>query len=88
MRDTGGSKAPKKKKKKRLPYTDDGHTVYDMSALSKQRGESDPADRVGLTRGERRAAIKAAFAKYLPVLLIVLICFFMTMLLMRLWLHV
>lgn len=82
------NKNPKKKKKKRLPYVDDGHTVYDMSGLSKARGESDPESQVGLTRGEKRAAIRAAFAKYLPVLLTVLVCFFLTMLLIRCWLRV
>lgn len=80
-------KKTEKDKKKKTHYVDDGHTVYDMSAFTKANGKTDPKDRVGLSRKEKRAAIRAGFARFLPALFIVIFCFFCTMLLMRLWLH-
>jgi len=43
-------------------------------------------EKVGLTRKERRAAIKAAFACYFPIFLGVLLCFTVAALLIYLWL--
>lgn len=43
-------------------------------------------EKPGLTRKERRAAIRAAFACYLPVFLGVLLCFTVTALLIYFWL--
>ena len=71
------------KKKKKTVYVDDGHTVYDMSGVS---GKKKKEDDLGLSRKERRAVIKAAFATYLPILVGVLACFTLAALLMYFWL--
>ncbi len=76
----------KKQKKKRQPYVDDGHTVYDMSGVRRPWEGTGKENPVGLTRREKWAAIRAAFGRYLPVLLIVLGCFALTLGLMYLWL--
>lgn len=82
------AKAKKEKKKKnRTPYIDDGHTVYDMSGLGPSNESSDNKSDVGLSKKEKWAAIRAAFALYLPILLLVFGCFFVAMLIIRLWLH-
>ena len=75
-----------KNKPKRKPYVDDGHTIYDMSALSR-RDKNQKTESVGLTRTEKRAAISAAFACYLPLLAMVLGSFLLVMLLIKLWLR-
>ena len=83
------NKAKKEKKKAKVVYVDDGRTIYDMSGVTrpgqvifpekKEKNNEDKksrkAEKVGLTRSERWAAIKAAYAVYLPVLLGVLLCF-------------
>ena len=74
------------KKPKRQPYIDDGHTIYDMSGLTGGR-KSAPSQPQGLNRKEKRAAIAAAFACYLPLLLTVLGSFALVMLLIKLWLR-
>lgn len=80
---------PKKSKKKtKKPFVDDGHTVYDMSGLRGPGEQSEKENGVGLNRREKRAAIRAAFAHYLPILLLVILAFFGAMMLIRLWLHV
>ncbi len=76
---------PPKAKKKKPKFVDDGRTIYSMEGL-------DPAPRVkeseklGLTRKERRAAIRAALAVYMPRVLLVVGCFIVTGLLIYLWL--
>lgn len=74
-------------KKQKKEYVDDGHTIYDMSALT-GKDKSDPAHQVGLSGKEKIAAILAAFQCYIPMLLIVLGSFFFVMLLIALWLSV
>ena len=74
------------KKRKKQPYVDDGHTVYDMSALT-GKDKIDPTKHVGLSRKEKIAAILAAFECYLPLLLLVLGSFTLVMLLINLWLN-
>ena len=74
------------KKLKRQPYIDDGHTIYDMSGLT-GRDKASKTQSVGLSKKEKRAAIMAAFACYLPLLIIVLGSFVLVMLLMKLWLR-
>lgn len=81
------SKPDKSKKKQKKPYIDDGHTVYDMSALT-GKDKSDPSKQIGLSMKEKIAAILAAFQCYLPMLLIVLGSFLFVMLLITLWLSV
>ena len=74
-----------KKTKKKTEYIDDGHTVYDMSNVpSRTRVKKQT---VSVTKGERRAMIKAAFAYYLPILLGAASCFFAAALLVMLWLN-
>ena len=79
-----------KKKKVKVVYVDDGRTIYDMSGVTrpgqvifpeKKEKEKDNKknkknERVGLTRAERWAVIKAAYAVYLPMLFGVVLCFF------------
>ncbi len=76
-----------KQNKKRKPYVDDGHTVYDMSGLDENR-RADKKERITLTRGERWAVIRAAFMRFAPPMLITLLGFTAALLLIRLWLHV
>ncbi len=73
------------KKRKKQPYIDDGHTVYDMSGLTGE-DKNRPTQFVGLSNKEKIAAIAAAFECYLPMLLIVLGSFGLVMLLIMLWL--
>lgn len=70
-------------------FVDDGRTLYDMSGLDdmhstgvrRQKKES-----VNVTRSERRALIRAAFARYLPIFFGVLACFTLAALLIYFWL--
>lgn len=73
-----------KPKKVKTKYIDDGHTVYSMDNLPgvTKRKDSDPL----LNKKERWAAIRAAFAHYLPIFLLVLACFSVTALLLYVWL--
>ena len=76
----------KKKKNKVVYIEDDGRTVYSMENVGKkQRKKKD--DDVKLTRAERRAAIKAALAHYLPILLLVIGCFCITGLALYFWMR-
>ena len=76
---------PHKKKKTKVIYVDDGHTVYEMDNVGRKKN-SDKGGDLRLTRKERRAAIMAAFAYYLPRLLLVIGCFCLVGLLMYFWL--
>lgn len=78
-----GHKPPKKKKVK---YVDDGHTVYSMDGLDEIRGTKRRGDGIKLSRAEKWAAIKAAFARYTPILLMVIGCFSLTAVLLYFWL--
>lgn len=80
------SKKPKKKKKKVIYLEDDGHTIYSMENVVNS-GRPKKGDKTELTRAERRAAIKAALAHYLPILLMVIGCFAIAMLLLYFWLR-
>ena len=71
-------------------FVDDGRTVYDMSGLDDmhrtgQRREK--KENINLTRKEKRALIKAAFAHYAPIFFGVLVCFTLTALLIYFWLR-
>lgn len=73
--------------RKKKDYVDDGHTVYNMD------GVSSPFDALrrnkdgqGLSRKEKRAAIKAALQVYLPVVLGAIACFVLAGVLLYLWL--
>lgn len=74
------------KKRKKQPYIDDGHTVYDMSGLTGK--DKSPTQFVGLSNKEKIAAIIAAFECYLPLLFMVIGSFLLVMLLIKVWLRV
>lgn len=75
-----------KGRKTKTGYIDDGHTVYDMSGLTPEGGRTDKHKRAKLSGKERSAAVKAAYAVYGPVLLLLLAAFTASMLLIRFWL--
>ncbi len=71
-------------KKKKVKYIDDGHTIYNMDGVG--RPKVDTKNNVGLTKKERRAAIKAALELYLPRILVAITCFGVAAVLLYLWL--
>lgn len=71
-------------------FEDDGRTVYDMSGLDDMHRTGprrEKKENVKLTRPERRALIKAAFAHYAPIFFGVLACFTLAALLIYFWLR-
>ena len=77
------SKPTKKKKNKtKVRYVDDGHTIYSMEGLDGRKTEKNGEK---LSRKEKRAAIKAAFLHYGPILLMVLASFSVAAILVYLW---
>ena len=82
----------KKQKKKTVYLEDKGDTVYSMAGLygrtPEEQEEYDKKlkNRVDTTRGERWAMIKAAFAVYGPLLLMVVLAFGVAALIMYLFL--
>ena len=75
--------------KKKDEFVDDGRTLYDMSGLDDMRGTGprrDRKDNINLTKKERRALIKAAFARFAPIFFGVLVCFTLAALLIYFWL--
>ncbi len=76
----------KKKRKSKPEYVDDGHTIYSMEQLVGPENYNKKEKNVGLSRKEKRAAIKAAFETYLPILIGVLACFSVAAVLMYFWL--
>lgn len=79
-------KKPKKAKKKKPVYVDDGHTVYSMENLPSVAGKKKKDDGVNVTKKERAAMLKAAYAYYLPRLLLGVLCFAAAVVLIWLWL--
>ena len=70
-------------------FVDDGRTLYDMSGLDDMHGTGarrDKKDKIKMTRAEKRALIKAAFAHYAPIFFGVIVCFTLAALLIYLWL--
>ena len=75
--------------KRKTEFVDDGRTLYDMSGLDDMRRvgpRRDKKDEIKLTRSERRALIKAAFARYAPIFFGVIVCFTLAALLIYFWL--
>lgn len=82
-----------KKKKPKVVYVDDGRTIYDMSGVvrpgqvifpenedrtnKKDKKKNNP---VAVSKAEKRAMIKAAYAVYLPILLIAILGFTLALL--------
>lgn len=76
-------------KKSKPEFVDDGRTLYDMSGLDDMHSVGKRAEKkegVSMTRKERRALIRAAFARYAPVFFGVLVCFTLAALLIYFWL--
>ena len=79
----------KDKKEKKQKYVDDGHTVYNMDNVQSPLDSFRKKDNegAGLSRKEKRAAIRAALATYLPRLLLIIACFGLAAILLYFWLR-
>lgn len=76
--------------KRKTEFDDDGRTLYDMSGLEDMHRTGprrEKKESIKLTRRERRALIKAAFAHYAPIFFGVLACFTLAALLIYFWLR-
>ncbi len=76
--------------KRKTEYEDDGRTVYDMSGLDDMHRTGprrEKKESINVTRAERRAMIRAAFAHYAPIFFGVLACFALAGLLIYFWLR-
>lgn len=79
----------RKREKRKTEFVDDGRTVYDMSGLEDMHATGprrEKKERIHLSRAEKRAFIRAAFARYAPVFFGVLACFTLAALLIYFWL--
>lgn len=72
-------------KKEKQKFIDDGHTIYNMDIDGMPHRVKKSS--IGLTKKERNAMIRAAFAHYIPIFLGVIICFLLTMFIIYLWLN-
>lgn len=83
----------KKKKQKTVYFEDKGETIYSMSALygrtpdEQEEYEKKLKNRVNATYKERWAMIKAAFAVYTPLLLMIIGAFGLALLLLCLYIR-
>lgn len=89
-----------KKKKVKVIYVDDGRTLYNMDGVKRpnvivpekisdarrEKAKDNDKERARLEKKERRAAIKAAYAVYLPIVLCVLACFALVGVVIYFWL--
>ena len=73
-------------RKNKVEYIDDGHTIYNMDVDGLPNRVIKNKSGIYLTKKEQRAAIRGAFAHYLPPLLISILCFSIVMILIYLWL--
>lgn len=90
----------KDKKKVKVIYVDDGRTLYDMDGVRRQNAiipdkitnsrlekeKKKDAEQAHLGRKERRAAVRAGYAVYLPIVFGVLACFGLVAVVMYFWL--
>lgn len=76
-----------KEKKKKQKYIDDGHTIYNMDVDGMPHRVTKNDTGIDVTKKEKRAIIKAALLHYGPILIGIIICFFIAMLVIKLWLH-
>ncbi len=76
------------KEKKKRKYVDDGHTIYnmDVDGFKWHDKKKKNKDHLDLNKKERFAMLKAAFAVYLPKLLIILLGFTLAIILLYFWL--
>ena len=76
-----------RKKKNKDEYIDDGHTVYNMDVDGMPYRRVKPKDdNLNVTKAEKKAIIKAAFAQYTPFIICAIICFIITMIIISFWL--
>lgn len=75
------------KRKNKPKYIDDGHTIYNMDVDGMPNRRVQSNDNLNVTKKEKRAMIKAALLRYLPILGLVILAFSVTMLLIFWWLH-
>ena len=73
------------KKNKKEEYIDDGHTIYSMEVDAKWSKDKKNKS-IPVPKDERKLLIKAAYRAYIPKLLLVLLCFGLTIILLYFWL--
>ena len=77
----------KYKKKVKVIYVEaDGRTLYNMDGVRRHNAIIPDKEEAHLERKERRAAIRAGYAVYLPILFGVLVCFAVVAVVMYFWL--
>lgn len=86
MKEKKTEKPKKKKKKTKAVYVDDGHTVYNMDGVGGARHYENDKEKAGLSKKEKRAAIRAAFETYLPSFILIILSFTAAALIVYLWL--
>lgn len=72
-------------KEEKQKYIDDGHTIYSMEVDAKWSKDKKNKS-IPVPKDERRLLIKAAYRAYIPKLLLVLLCFGLTIILLYFWL--
>ena len=72
-------------KKQKQKYVDDSHVIYDMDVDTKWNTIR-TRKTIPVPKEERRLLINAAFIAYIPKLLLVLLCFGITIVLLYFWL--
>lgn len=72
------------KSMKKNKYYDDGHTIYNMDIDGLPKREKKV--RISIDKEERKVIMKAGLRTYLPLMIIIVICFCITFLLVYLWL--
>jgi len=76
----------KMKTKNKQKFIDDGHTIYNMDVDGMPKRKT-TKPKLYVTTDEKKAMIKAAFAHFLPILIMVVACFAVAMLIILVWLH-
>lgn len=72
-------------KKEKQKYIDDSHVIYDMDVDTKWNTIRKKKT-IPVPKDERKLLINAAFRAYIPKLLLVLLCFGVTIILLYFWL--
>ena len=72
-------------KNEKQKYVDDSHVIYDMDVDTKWNTIR-KRKTISVPKEERRLLINAAFRAYIPKLLLVLLCFGITIILLYFWL--
>lgn len=77
-------------KKRKTEFEDDGRTIYDMSGIDDMHRTGprrEKKEKISVTRKERHAIIRAAFAHYAPIFFGVIVCFALAAVLIYFWLR-